>query len=130
MEQRTVYTWAMGTFGLHAIRSHQNMGGSTWPTGYAPASYGLSVEVATPPGSVHTSYTILGSNMSNARVPPAELWCVKSSLVKSSQGKGSSAAVQISHIICDPWTLACIMMAVDMCPFAVQFALIDHVCRG
>ena len=74
MEQRNVYTWAMGTFGLHAMRSHQNMGGSKWPAGYSAASYGVSVEVATPPGSVHTSYTILGSNITNARVPPKDLW--------------------------------------------------------
>jgi hypothetical protein len=74
MEQRTVYTWAMGTYPVHAMRSHQNMGGSKWPQGYLPASYGVSVNVATPPGSVHTSYTILGSNLTNARVPPDRLW--------------------------------------------------------
>jgi hypothetical protein len=74
MEQRNVYSWGMLTHGLHAMRSHQNMGGTTWPSGYTPASYGVSVVGASPPGSVHTSYTILGSNISNSRVPPAELW--------------------------------------------------------
>ena len=41
MTQRNVYSWGMLTHPLHAMRSHQNMGGSVWPTGYAPASYGV-----------------------------------------------------------------------------------------
>ena len=74
MEQRNVYSWGMLTHGLHAMRSHQNMGGTTWPTGVPSASYGVSVVTATPPGSVHTSYTILGSNISNSRSPPPDLF--------------------------------------------------------
>ena len=38
------------------------------------ASSAASVVTATPPGSVHTSYTILGSNISNSRSPPPDLF--------------------------------------------------------
>ena len=69
MEQRNVYSWGMLTHGLHAMRSHQNMGCRV-----PSASYGVSVVTATPPGSVHTSYTILGSNISNSRSPPPDLF--------------------------------------------------------
>jgi hypothetical protein len=57
------------------------MGGDDTKTGggsgYTPASYGVSVKGASPPGAVHTAYTILGLPMNathGGQVPPKELF--------------------------------------------------------